>query len=105
MAEEVRRCSVCDNVYPIDCFNRNGRLPSGDKRNRSACKYCERKRVSNHRKRNPNPFTYMTVKCNRCDEEFSARLSKKPAVLAIICENCFRSQKGNVTKEADNASN
>lgn len=109
MTVEVRRCSICEIVYPIEKFNRNGRMPSGSPRRRSSCKYCEQKRVTVHRKK--NPFDYLTVKCNRCDEEFSVRISKPPAVIAIICESCFKSQKhfhsekGNVTQqEADNAS-
>ncbi len=99
MSIETRNCTICGEDYPIEIFNNNGRTVSGRQRKRSACKYCEQKRVSKHRKENPH--TYIETTCHRCEQVFKVRITPAPKLMAIICHSCSPSENGNKQEASD----
>ena len=93
-----RECSLCNKHFPEEVFASNGKTKTGRRRTRAWCKYCESKRVTAERRK--NPYLYLTLLCPDCGDESYVRIAKsKEAGLHIyMCENCAeirnRSQNG-----------
>lgn len=87
-----RECSLCNKQFPEEVFASNGKTKTGRRRTRPWCKYCESKRVTAERKK--NPYLYLTLDCN-CGEESNVRIaeSKARGVHAFMCEDCLDKMK------------